>query len=290
MDAINVQEEMLEEVQVSGRLALFTELRVDKSTIPEGVYCYALRHGDDDSFPVALEKSVRVNYFGSVLMTEEIELEKSQYLSVGFDNFWYTGAEMRLDEFVAKCKKNEALEPFQDGKALAAFLKETFPITEKEGEVLLDCLKEQFFFLGQKDGELYCGEQFLKKGQREIHWEPDAIDDAVNAACEYNYEMILQLTQEVIDTKDMKECERLSAELERFCADEVLLDKLFDRTKYGEEIEELAKVLAEELIRDVESKDGIDGTIEKMKEAASAGKDLLPNVSPELKQNKGRSR
>lgn len=182
------------------------------------------------------------------------------------------------------------MEPFQDGKALAAFLKETFPITEKEGEVLLDCLKEQFFFLGQKDGELYCGEQFLKKGQREIHWEPDAIDDAVNAACEYNYEMILQLTQEVIDTKDMKECERLSAELERFCADEVLLDKLFDRTKYGEEIEELAKVLAEELIRDVESKDGIDGTIEKMKEAASAGKDLLPNVSPELKQNKGRSR
>lgn len=93
-----------------------------------------------------------------------------------------------------------------------------------------------------------------------------------------------------MDTKDMKECERLSAKLKRFCADEVLLDKLFDRTKYGKEIEELAKVLAEELIRDAESKDGIDGTIEKMKEAVSAGEDLLPNVSPELKQNKGRSR
>ena len=82
MDAINVQEEMLEEVQVSGHLALFTELRVDKSTIPEGVYCYALRHGDDDSFPVALDKNVCVNYFGSVLMTEEIELEKSQYATI----------------------------------------------------------------------------------------------------------------------------------------------------------------------------------------------------------------
>lgn len=181
-------------------------------------------------------------------------------------------------------------EPFQNAKALATFLKEAFPITEKEGEVLLGCLKEQFLFLGQKGGELYCGEQIPGKEQGEARWEPDTIDDVINAACEYNYEMILQLTQEVMDTKDMKECERLSTKLKRFCADEVLLDKLFDRTKYGKEIEELAKVLAEELIRDAESKDGIDGTIEKMKEAVSAGEDLLPNVSPELKQNKGRSR
>ena len=56
------------------------------------------------------------------------------------------------------------------------------------------------------------------------------------------------------------------------------------------EIEELARTLAEEFIRDMESKDGIDGAIEKMKEAIDAGKDPLPDVSLALKQNTERSR
>lgn len=38
---------------------------MDKSTIPKGVNCYELRHGDDDSYPAALEENVKVNYYGA---------------------------------------------------------------------------------------------------------------------------------------------------------------------------------------------------------------------------------
>lgn len=178
-------------------------------------------------------------------------------------------------------------EPFENGKSLAAFLKATFSITEAEGEVLLGCLKEQALFLGQKDGDLYRKEKIQEQG--EVRWMSWDIEDVINSACEYNYEMILQLTQDLMDTKDMRVCEQISKRLNRVCADEVLLDNLFDRTKYGKEIEELAHMLAKEFIQDMESKDGIDGAIEKMKEAISAGKDLLPDVSSALKQSTGRS-
>lgn len=181
-------------------------------------------------------------------------------------------------------------KPFQNGKALATFLKAVFPITETEGDTLLGCLKEQSIILGQKDGELYRGEQVSGQEQGKIHWEPDAIEDVINSACEYNFEMVLQLTQDLMDTEDRKTCNGISARLSRFCTDEVILDNLFDRTKYGKEIEELARTLAEEFIRDMESKDGIDGAIEKMKEAIDAGKDPLPDVSLALKQNTERSR
>ena len=66
------------------------------------------------------------------------------------------------------------------------------------------------------------------------------------------------------------------------------MDKLFDRTKYGVEIEALAVTLADEFIQNLQSKGGIDGAIQKMTEAIAEGQDLLPEVSPELKQRTGK--
>lgn len=51
------------EVEVKGRMVLFTELCVDKDTIPFGMYCYDLRHGDD-GLPYTIKRNVIVNYFG----------------------------------------------------------------------------------------------------------------------------------------------------------------------------------------------------------------------------------
>lgn len=50
-------------------MALFTELRVDKNTIRDGMYCYELWHGDDDGMPCTIEQNVSVNYFGAVIMS-----------------------------------------------------------------------------------------------------------------------------------------------------------------------------------------------------------------------------
>ena len=75
MDVIDVNSRQLQEVEIKD-ITEFTEPRVDKSTLPKGVNCYELRHGKDDSYPVAMEQNVRVNYFGAVLMTDKMEWER----------------------------------------------------------------------------------------------------------------------------------------------------------------------------------------------------------------------
>ncbi len=110
MTEIDVNQEVLSEMEIWDRKVLFTELRVDKSTMPENVYCYAMRHGDDDSFPVTLERNVAANYFGSILTTEPFDLGKSGYLAIDYDDYGFTGAEMKLEEFLLENRISEAYE------------------------------------------------------------------------------------------------------------------------------------------------------------------------------------
>lgn len=56
MENIDVREKKMAEVEVKGRMALFMELRVDKDTIPDGMYCYALLYGDDRRMPCTIER------------------------------------------------------------------------------------------------------------------------------------------------------------------------------------------------------------------------------------------
>ncbi len=101
MEIVDVLKEILEEVGLMGRTGCFTELRVDKETVPEGVYCYELRHGDDDGFPVSVEENVRVNYFGAVVLAEKLELGEEKALQFGYEDFGYTGGQVYLSQVQA---------------------------------------------------------------------------------------------------------------------------------------------------------------------------------------------
>lgn len=48
MSQYNASERTYQEVAIMDRPALFTELRIDRSSVPEGVYRYELRHSDED--------------------------------------------------------------------------------------------------------------------------------------------------------------------------------------------------------------------------------------------------
>ena len=63
------------------------------------MYCYHLRHGDDEYFST-IEKRVTVNHSGSVITKEPIDLGEQGYISFSEDtspNF--TGETMSLYEF-----------------------------------------------------------------------------------------------------------------------------------------------------------------------------------------------
>lgn len=282
--AVDVLDEELEEVTLSGRTGYYTELRVDRETVPEGICCYELRHGDDRGLPAAVGKDAGADYFGAVFFTEPLDLGDGGYLPVGQDDFEYTGRIMNLSQVL------EEKEPdrFRDGKTLSAFLENTFPVTEEEGKKLLGYMEGHGYLLGYKNGELYRGD--VCHGQEKVEWEPYFIDDAVNDASEWNFQMLKEAETAVSETEAMDDFVEKSSRLDDLRKDEEILDGMFDRTRYGKELDALAVTLAEELIRDMDGKGGLDTAVKKMTEQIKAGEDMLPDVSPALKKDPGRKR
>lgn len=74
----NADELSYERVQVFGKTAFFTNERIQRDSVPEGIYQYEVRHDDCcQGIPCEVAKGVLVNFWGTLLMTEELpEVEK----------------------------------------------------------------------------------------------------------------------------------------------------------------------------------------------------------------------
>lgn len=230
-----------------------------------------------------------LNYFGAVLMTDKMELGEDGYVELTFDDFGFTGDDLTMLEYRANYL--EEPECFSDAKELVQFMgacDTPFELTETEADKLLGYMSGHDFLLGEKEGKLFRGD--LSYQTDKIRWSEDSIDDVINEVTEWNYEMLKQAQAEMENPKDFIDFANKKANADTLAEDYEILDKLFDRTKYGVEIEALAVTLADEFIQHLQSKGGIDGAIQKMTEAIAEGQDLLPEVSPELKQRSGKVR
>jgi len=61
-----------EEIEIFGLPALYTFLRIDKSTLPQNIFVYEVR-SDENGAIATLEKYVAVNFIGSIITQESIE-------------------------------------------------------------------------------------------------------------------------------------------------------------------------------------------------------------------------
>ena len=104
MARYNAVELVWAEVEVLGKRGLFSELRVNKDTIPEGYYMYEARHSDEDwGEPCEIAEWIMVNFFGTLLMKEPLEnltyqnaLEKN-YVFIDSEKDWmYVSSEGEL--------------------------------------------------------------------------------------------------------------------------------------------------------------------------------------------------
>ena len=78
---INEKTEEFQHLELLGKYALFTNGRIDRSTVPRGLYCYDFLGSDDDPGELRyIEESVAVNHAGSILMPEKLELPESRRL------------------------------------------------------------------------------------------------------------------------------------------------------------------------------------------------------------------
>jgi len=72
--------EKFEEVEFFGKPALFTNIRIDRSMLPPGLYHYDIQHFDKGGMiPSVVKENVRAHYFGSIVLNEPLKLMESKY-------------------------------------------------------------------------------------------------------------------------------------------------------------------------------------------------------------------
>ncbi|MCI9071470.1 MAG: hypothetical protein HFH80_01430 [Lachnospiraceae bacterium] len=90
--------ESYEVAEVDGRVVLFTNARLDRDTVPEGLFCYDVRDSDnlDGSF-AQIAPFVLVNHWGTILCREPFPLDEGG--SYYPDDWGFLGESMGAVEF-----------------------------------------------------------------------------------------------------------------------------------------------------------------------------------------------
>lgn len=93
--------------EIMGQEVLFSNGRIDRENLPDGLYCYDLREGDS-GYAAIIEPSVAVNHFGSIITTQPIEFPEQGYIKLNDDNCLHfsDGEEMSIFEFVQHTTKD----------------------------------------------------------------------------------------------------------------------------------------------------------------------------------------
>ncbi len=105
MARYNAMEEQFEEITVLGKPALFHDMRIERGSVPKGLYLYEVRHDDDGrGDPVQIARGIIVNHFGSIITREPIKLPLDGYLDIDPEKDWsYAGGDCRtVKEFQEK--------------------------------------------------------------------------------------------------------------------------------------------------------------------------------------------
>ena len=105
-------DEQYQEVELFEKPALFSNGRISRDDLPEGVYCYDLRGSDEDpGDPVSVENRVVVNHVGSVILVTPLELPESGYLPLTEENgLNFNGGFSTLAQFLQEQKKDRRTE------------------------------------------------------------------------------------------------------------------------------------------------------------------------------------
>ena len=106
---VNAMTEKFEDVTVLGHPMLFTCARVDRDTVPEGLYMYEVRHDDDQQGdPVQIADWIMVNHWGTLITNKPIRLEPSErihnaYRDIDPKEDWnYEGSVTTVKEYMEK--------------------------------------------------------------------------------------------------------------------------------------------------------------------------------------------
>lgn len=89
MKRCQANSERFVEVMVNGVTGLFSEMRIDRKSVPEHLYFYEVRHCDEDwAEPCEIQRGILVNFFGTLITKEPLLQENEEYLIFENENQW----------------------------------------------------------------------------------------------------------------------------------------------------------------------------------------------------------
>ena len=105
-------DEKYQEIELFDKPGLFSNGRIARDTLPEGVYCYDLRGSDyDPGDPIYVEDQVGVNHAGSVILAEPLDLSKEGYLRLTEEEgLNFVGGFSTLAQFLQEQRKDRHTE------------------------------------------------------------------------------------------------------------------------------------------------------------------------------------
>lgn len=101
----NAIDEQFTEITVFGKPALFHDMRIDRDSVPKGLFLYEVRYDDmGRGEPVQIAKRIMINHLGSIITREPIQLSLSGYRDIDPVKEWgYTDGDCRtVEEFMKK--------------------------------------------------------------------------------------------------------------------------------------------------------------------------------------------
>ena len=178
--------------------------------------------------------------------------------------------ENKVNELITVDELKDYQEKFNTG----------FHLTDKEAEVMLGYMEGHDYVLGENQGKLYRGDLAEVVGM--ICWEDFSMDDVIDLVCEWNYELILEADALRNNPTDFIDFSKMQNRYDSLKAEELIMDKLFQQTKYAKEVEELAKKLADEFIMNMNPG-------QKAMETKVL-KDVIVSVNEQINQYRSRGR
>ena len=100
---VSAREADYERFMILNQDSIFTNARIDRTTVPEGLYAYDLRDACDGE-PNELRETVFVNHMGTILTKEPI-IGAEKGIDIGFNNYNFIGDSITLEEFMETQKE-----------------------------------------------------------------------------------------------------------------------------------------------------------------------------------------
>ena len=75
---------------------MFHDMRIERDSVPKGLYLYGVRIDEDGRNPVQIAKDVMDNHFGSLITREPIKFSPDGYLDIDPEKDWnFAGGDCR---------------------------------------------------------------------------------------------------------------------------------------------------------------------------------------------------